>query len=65
MKKVFRVKLNWHGEIYEFTTITTRSDIAARNAIFKLAQKLGRDLYFVRQHFYDEKKITVQQISAK
>jgi len=65
MKKVFRVKLNWHGEIYEFTTITTRSDIAARNAIFKLAQKLGRDLSFVRQHFYDEKKITVQQISAK
>ena len=62
-KKVFRVKLNWHGEIYEFTTITTRPDIAARNAIYKLAQKLGRNLCFVRQHFYDENKITVQQMA--
>lgn len=62
-KKAFKVKLNYHGELHEFTTFTTRPDIAVRNAIYKLSQKLGRDLFFVQRDFYDGDKILVTQLS--
>ena len=58
----YKVTLNWYGELHCVYTKTTRPDIAARNAVYKLAQSLGRDLSFVRPYFNHGDKILVTRV---
>uniref|UniRef100_A0A6M3KZH6 Uncharacterized protein n=1 Tax=viral metagenome TaxID=1070528 RepID=A0A6M3KZH6_9ZZZZ len=60
--KTYKVTLNYHGELHVFHTKTSRPDIAAKNAIYKLAQKLGRDLCYVNLHFNNGDKILVTEV---
>ena len=58
----FKVILNYHGELHTIYTNTIRPDIAVNNAVYKLAKTLGRDLSFVRRHFWDGDRVTVQEL---
>uniref|UniRef100_A0A6M3LRM1 Uncharacterized protein n=1 Tax=viral metagenome TaxID=1070528 RepID=A0A6M3LRM1_9ZZZZ len=61
----YKVTLNWYDELVVFYTKTTRPDIAARNAVYKLAQKLGRDLSFVRPYFNHGDRILVTRVKEE
>ena len=51
----YKVTLNWHGELHIFYTHSISRAKALANAIIKLAGKLGRSNYSVRQYFIGEK----------
>ena len=57
----YKVTLNWHGEIHTLWTTTTGTIQAIRNAKYQLANKLGKDLSYVRRHFWTGDKVKVEK----
>ena len=53
MKNLYRVQFSWQGEIHSFHTQTISEEGAVRNALRKLAKKVGYDLKAVRDHVLD------------
>jgi len=58
----YKVTLCWYGENHEFYTSTTDKSQALRNGIYKLAQKLKRDLVFIRYQIYSGNKYLVEEV---
>ena len=60
--KTFHVTLNWHGELHQFTIRATQPWIAAKNAVYGLAKKLGRARSTVSLHLNDGDKVIVKEV---
>jgi len=59
----FKVTLNYHGELLTIFTIASHKKGALNNAIYQLAQKLERDLSFVRRYFnYKQNSYHVEEV---
>lgn len=57
----FKVTLNWFGEIHTIYTTTDGELRARRNALYQLANKLGKDLSFIQRHFWTGDKILIKR----
>lgn len=53
-KKRFKVRVNWHGEVMDFYTVTVNERAALKNVVSQLALKVGRTRYAVRQYLMNE-----------
>jgi len=51
---VWRVDLNWYGEVHTFHTDVEKKSVAKANAITKLASLMDLDRAFVSLHFRGE-----------
>jgi len=62
----FKVTLNYHGELLTIFTIASHKKGALNNAIFQLAQKLKRDLSFIRSYFnYKQNSYHVKEVKKE
>ena len=53
-KKRFKGRVNWHGEVMDFYTVTVNERAALKNVVSQLALKVGRTRYAVRQYVMNE-----------
>jgi len=51
LKSRYKVTLNWYGELHTFYTNSGSTSKAKANAISRLAKKLGKSRYIVRQYY--------------
>ena len=63
MRKKYRVILNWQGELHEFFTYGVDEGTALGQACFRLATKLDRTPYSLRQYFFDKQSaVKIEEI---
>lgn len=58
-KRTFLVKINWFGEVHKFYTTTQDAKSAFRNALNRLAKKVGYPLISVQQHLSEGDKVKI------
>jgi len=50
----YKVTLNYYGQLVIIYTVTNSPKKAVNNATYQLAQKVGKDLSFIRRYFNDK-----------
>lgn len=60
-KDLYKVTLNWHGEIHEFYTHATSETKALRQACGRLSNRVGRLYKHVRPKFSDKDNYNIER----
>ena len=64
-KKLFKVILNWHGELHVTYTRARIKSIALRNAVASLAKKLKLSEAAVAIRFFNQNHCSILEVKEK